>query len=304
MDQLRNAVQQLRLLLVLAAALIMPALVLAASVPLDVAGYMAFSYGTEVRAEPTGRQNESKVWWYDGRWWAILYYDGAAAYHIYYLELGAQEWIDTDVAADDRETTRADVLWDEQSGKLYVASHFMSESTGPSVDEARLYRYSYSGGQYQLDPGFPADIAHHRTETMVLDKDSTGRLWVTFVSHSGSGQPYQVYVNATNGTDGVWGDPFVLPFPGATVSRDDISSLIAFEDASGPKIGVLWSNQEDDNFYFATHDDSAAANAGWSVTNLGPVVGYPADDHISMAATEQGELFAAIKTETTQVGDV
>src|SRR5690606_37284023 len=116
--------------------------------------------------------------------------------------------------------------------------------------------------------------------------------------------PSQVYVNATNGTDGVWGDPFVLPFPGATVSRGDISSLIAFEDASGPKIGVLWSNQEDDNFYFATHDDSAAANAGWSVTSLGLVVGYPADDHISMAATEQGELFAAIKTETTQVGDV
>ena len=43
MDQLRNAVQRLRLLLVLAAALIMPALVLAASVPLDVAGYMAFA---------------------------------------------------------------------------------------------------------------------------------------------------------------------------------------------------------------------------------------------------------------------
>lgn len=310
MDQLRNGVRWLcrRLPVVPIAALLLPALAFAASQPLDVAGYMAFSYGSEIQAEPTGRQNESKVWWHDGRWWAILRSDGAAAYHIYRLDLGRQEWIDTGVAADDRQHARADVLWDSQSGKLYVASHYHTNSPGrrsADAEWARLYRYSYSGGQYQLDAGFPTIIAQHRTETMVLDKDSTGLLWVTFVSReSGSNQPLQVYVNTTNGPDDNWGEPFPLDFPGATVNIDDISSLIAFQDDEGPKIGVLWSNQEDDNFYFATHHDGAAPAAGWNVTNLGPVVGYPADDHISMVATEQGELFAAIKTETTLVGDV
>lgn len=290
---------------VLFLALFGPILVFAAaSEPLDVAGYLAFSYGNQVKAEPTGRQNESKVWWHDGSWWAILYSPDAEAYQIYRLDLAAQEWIDTGVAADEREDARADVLWDGQTGKLYVASHYKFENPGRSDDEsqwARLYRYSYNGGQYQLDPDFPVIISHDFAETMVLDKDSTGRLWITYV-----GPGDQVYVNATggNGTDTDWDTPFPLDFPGATAATDDISSLIAFHDDSGSKIGVLWSNQLDNNFYFATHDDGAAPEAGWNVTSLESVVPYPADDHISLAATEQGELFAVLKTETTEMGDV
>jgi hypothetical protein len=142
------------------------------------------------------------------------------------------------------------------------------------------------------------------TETLVLDKDSTGRLWVTYMSREAGSSTYQVYVNTTDGADHNWGTPFPLSWPGATVHVDDISSLIAFEDSSGPKIGVLWSNQLDDNFYFATHEDSAAPGEGWTLAPAGLGVDYPADDHMSLAATEEGELFAVIKTETTEVGDV
>src|SRR5580765_5531886 len=36
------------------------------------AGFRDFSYGTTVSA-PTGQKPESKLWFNDGRWWAVLF---------------------------------------------------------------------------------------------------------------------------------------------------------------------------------------------------------------------------------------
>jgi hypothetical protein len=133
-----------------------------------------------------------------------------------------------------------------------------------------------------------------------LDKDSFGRLWVTYVSRQAGGSEYHVYVNASQGSDQSWGTPLILP--AAAVNMDDISSLIAFDDDDGPQIGVMWSNQQDDKFYFATHPDSAAPQNGWMVEPV-TAVGYPADDHINLAATNSGQVLAAVKLETTNSSD-
>lgn len=293
-------------------ALVVPLALFAAPTaqPLDVAGYLGFSYGDVVKEEPTARQNENKLWWHDGRWWAILYNDVTDTDQIYWLDLATHGWIDTGVPVDERGQARSDVLWDEEAGKLYVASHIKVENPTPATNEelwARLYRFSYNAGSrtYTLDGGYPVTINRERTETLVIDKDSTGRLWITFVSRETSqSTDYQVYVNATTGEDHLWGTPFPLPYAGATVDVDDISSLIAFTDNSGPKIGVMWSNQIDDNFYFATHDDTAPPGGGWTLDPPGLGVGYPADDHISLGKTQAGQVFAVVKAETVTPGDV
>ena len=49
-----------------------------------------------------------------------------------------------------------------------------------------LYRFSYSSSTktYTLDTGFPVQINNMRTETLVIDKDSTGKLWATWSQDS------------------------------------------------------------------------------------------------------------------------
>src|SRR5688572_5910296 len=66
-------------------------------------------------ALPTSDKPQSKLWFNDGRWWASLYHEASATYHIYWLDLTNmldQQWIDTGTVLDSRAQTMADILWD------------------------------------------------------------------------------------------------------------------------------------------------------------------------------------------------
>jgi PKD repeat protein len=244
---------------------------------------------------PTGSKPESKLWWNDGVWWASMWDTASADFHIFKLDTGTQTWSDTGVALDDRPGTRADTLWDAAAGKLYVASHRFSESPATGFP-SRLYRYSYNASTdtYTRDSGFPVTINNFRTETLVIDKDSSGQLWATWV------QGGKVWVNASvcspACSDASWGTAFSIN--PANVNSDDISSLIAF---GGNKLGVMWSNQATSTDYFAVHSDSAADNV-WTIENALQGSGL-ADDHINLKTDSSGRVFAAVKTSKSGSAD-
>lgn len=298
-------------LLFLVAALVVAAVsqVYAAGTPLSIAGYLGFAYGSDVKEHPTGEKPESKVWWNDGFWWGSLFSPEDNEYRIYRYDANIHNWVKTDAAIDSRLESRADVLWDGAVNKLYIVSHIKVENpsqVNSPENWAWLFRYTYDPGPktYQLDSGFPVKAVNQdRTETVVIDKDSTGRLWVTYVSRvpGGIDPPYQVYVNSSQDDGLNWGMPFVLPFGEATVDIDDISSLIAFSDNGGPKVGVMWSNQLAgyNDFYFATHPDAMAAGDGWMLEKIN--FPWPANDHINLAKTASGRVLAAVKS--TQPGE-
>jgi hypothetical protein len=245
------------------------------------------SYGSLTRS-PTGSKPESKLW-FNGGWWASMFNAGAAEHRIYKLDPGTARWRDTGVPIDTRPSSRTDALWDAASGKLYIASHVYTTSgrRAGKGNSGRMYRYSYNGvtGTYALDPGFPVVINAAKSETLVIDKDSTGTLWATWT------QGRRVYVNhSVGGNDALWGRPYVVPGAGTALSSDDISSVIHF---GGTKIGVMWSNQVDHAFHFAVHGDGAS-DAAWS-TSVVPT-GLNADDHVNLKADGAGQVFAAVKT--------
>jgi hypothetical protein len=307
------------LALVLVVALLTTTLIVMAATPLGVAGYLNHSYAPPPEntvSEPTGKGAESKLWWHDGIWWGVLFSPAEEAFTIHRLDRTTHDWIDTGVLVDDRITgsaARADVLWDEAAGKLYIATHRKQDNASrvnQEVNWARLMVYSYDDAttSWTLDNGYPVTINQDVTETLVIDKDSTGRLWVTYVSRIPPTGAYQVYVNASAPNDPIsWGTPFVLPFGQATVDQDDISALVAFADTGGPKIGVMWSNQRDghNRFYMAVRPDSGgAANAGWSLEPaLYTAVPYRGDDHIKLARAPGGVVLAAVKTGETTEGN-
>ena len=239
-------------------------------------GYEGLDYKLSGVTEPTSEMAQSKLWFHDGSWWASMLDKTSASYHIYQLDWATQQWNDTGVQLDNRPKTKADVLWD--GTYLYVASSSTS-------DPIRLYRYTYSNGTYTLSSGFPVQLSSDKARVVVIDKDSTDTLWITYT------QGNKVYVAHSDGADDSWITPYLLPVAGSTgLLSVDISAVVAY---SG-HVGVMWSNQGDMQMHFAVHQDGAG-DAAWT-----EVIAYAlsADDHISLRslnADPAGNVFAAVK---------
>lgn len=254
----------------------------AAAAPADV-GYRDHYYGTSVTA-PTGQKPQSKLFYNDGSWWGVLFSIPDDAFNVYKLNSVTQEWSDTGVIVEPRDSAQFDVLF--VGNKLYVASGNISPTaTAPTV--LRRFSYSSSSG-FSLDQGFPATIVDGGMEAGVIDMDSTGTLWFTYTRSN------TVYVTRSDGNDSTWIAPFVVPTDGATgLFDEDESALVSYDG----KIGLMWSNQTEDAMYFASHNDGDPDTA-WL---LNPAVQLPeyADDHMnlkSIQATNDGRVFAATKT--------
>jgi PKD repeat protein len=249
-------------------------------------------------AAATGEKPESKLWWNDGSWWASMFDATSQTYHIFRLDRSTETWADTGTRLDNRPKTRADTLWD--GSHLYVASHVVASSSAAATagNPARLYRFSYSSAtrSYSLDAGFPVPINDFSTETLTIDKDSTGVLWTTWAQGS------KVYVNSTTSGDAAWGTPFVLPVTGATgLDADDISAVVAF---GGNRIGVMWSNQVASVMYFAIHADGIQRDT-WEVSRAAVPGPNMADDHVNLKQLQgdpSGRVFAAVKTSLDDAG--
>src|SRR3954451_1397565 len=298
----------LAVLVVLGGLTVVPLSAPAATAATGDIGFVDQSF-TGVTNPPTSDKPQSKLWFNDGLWWATMFDPVSVTWHIFRLDRATQTWVDTGTQVDNRVQTLSDALWDGQ--KLYIASQWVTISTtaAPKASvvnkPARLYRYSYlpASKTYVLDSGFPAVINDNSSETLNIDKDSTGRLWATWTQVSGSsatGFTNAVYVNSTVGSDNVWGTPMVLPVAGANPDVDDISAVVAF---GGNRIGVMWSNQLDGTVYWAVHPDGAPTTT-WTggVAVRGTKL---ADDHVNiktLQADQAGRVFAAVKTSLDEAG--
>lgn len=266
------------------------------AVPIEE-GFRDFNYGSSVISAPTGEKPESKLWYNNGYWWGSLWDDGNDEYRIFRFDPASQDWFNTGVAIDDRSGSLGDALWDGQ--KLYVASHiFVNSGSTTNSDnlKAQLYRYSFDPGTntYSLDNGFPVIINNARSETLVLDKDSFGKLWISYMV-SGT-----VMINHSTTDDRAWGTPFDLPSQPGSATSDDICSIQSF---GGNKMGVMWSDQNDERMYFSVHVDGDDEES-WSSAETALSGNNMADDHINqLACDDNGNLYAAVKTSVSNSSD-
>ncbi|HEU5149440.1 MAG TPA: PKD domain-containing protein [Iamia sp.] len=237
---------------------------------------------------PSGSKPQSKVWFNDGLWWATLFDTASGDFHIWRLDLGTQAWIDTGTLVDTRPNSRSDALWSGEH--LYIANHVFAESGNATGAPAQLRRYSYDSAlkRYTPDAGFPVAINDVRSETLVIDREPTGRLWATWV------QGGQVMVAHSTTSDAAWSAPFALPVAGTSVSSDDISAIVAYRS---DRIGVLWSNQDDETMSFAYHLNADPPGT-WSAREIAYSGAGAADDHIDFASVQDvgGRVLAAVKT--------
>jgi hypothetical protein len=257
-------------------------------------GYRDFLY-TGATA-PTGQKPQSKLWYNDGLWWGVLFNRTSAKFEIYRLDWATQAWATTGTLVDSRSKSSADAMW--SGSKLYTVSAVPPGTSGDVGIKVSRFSYNAATKVYSLDAGFPVTLANVAIETVVMDRDSTGMLWVTYTDANSSGGRNVMVTHSTT-SDSSWVTPYVLQSTGATnLTSDDISTIVAYNG----KIGILWSNQNDNSVYFASHVDGTADNL-WTQN---PALQGPsyADDHLnikSLQADSSGQVYAAVKTSLNDV---
>jgi hypothetical protein len=277
-----------------AAAVVLVGLVLTAAAPASAdVGFRDFSYGTSVTA-PTGQKPQSKLWWTSGgTWWGLLWSTSARSWTIQKFDKPTGAWSDTAVTVDNRRTASPDALWDGST--LYVASS-LKEGSSQTDGRVLVYRFSFDGSAWS-SLGMPVTVINGKPEALVLDKDSTGTLWLTYTASNGASGK-SVYVAHTTINETTWGKPYVLPLADAdNLNVDDISALVAYGNSDGRYVGVLYSNQNDDTLSFARHRDGAS-DVDWERIVLASGAKLP-DDHLNIKALiddPSGRLFAVVKT--------
>jgi hypothetical protein len=225
--------------------------------------------------EGTGEKPQSKLWYNDGTWRAIIKKEG---HGLWFYEFDGTAWhpsqfVDAELGAGGA----ADVKWN--GTELFVLSY----SSHP-----KLFKYTYDRALrvFNLVTGFPVTIPIATgSETMVLDQDSTGRLWAAYEADHG-----QVFVCwSTSADHRTWNTPGMVLRSG--ISDDDIASVVAF---GGDKVGVFWSDQVRWQFGFRVHRDQDPPDV-WQVQETVFAKSQGTDDHINVKAGGDGTVYAVSK---------
>jgi len=236
-------------------------------------------------ASGTGEKPQSKVWFHDSHWWAVLPIESGTK--LWRLE--ENKWINllhisyyTDIKAD----TRA-------IGNLaHILLFHGAESELVSL-EYDVVRKVYKPW---IERSCPARIElENASETATFDLDSSGRMWVA------SDNETDIQVRWSDPPYVKWSDPLSLV---TGISADDICAITAFPDGN---IGVLWSNQHTKRFGFRVHKIGTSPE-NWTENEIPasdsaiPLNGGMADDHLNIAMAANGTMYAAVKTSYDSVG--
>ncbi|WP_052738920.1 InlB B-repeat-containing protein [Pontibacter korlensis] len=230
-----------------------------------------------------GDQPQSKVWTYQGKWWAVLPETGTGT-HIWRLD--GTTWTKVSTITTSA-YTKADckVVDNVVHIFLYRGESLASELVSVEYDAASASYKTWSQRSakttVQLDLG---------VKTATIDVDGNGRMWL--VSNGNN----NVYARWSDAPYTSWSAPVTI-FSGIT--SDDISAVIYMPALK--KTGILWSNQNTKRFGFKTHNDTTDP-ASWSADEV--PAGHSAiesgdgmaDDHLNMAIASDGTLYCAVKT--------
>jgi hypothetical protein len=247
----------------------------------DLESWSVFALQSTPTQGTTGEKPQSKVWRFADTWWAVFADEDAT----WLWRLDSDRWSNVLQLSSSR-NAKADY---ELDGDLVHVLLFEGSAT-------QLVSAEYvpgSPGTYRLwsaRPG-PVDIPLSDSgQAATLAVDTTGRMWVAYDTRNSVevryGDPVDDYTS--------WSAPVVLE---SHVAVDDLVVCTAFDG----QVGVLWSNQQIQRFGFRTHLDADPPDvwgadevpASQSALNVG--LGM-ADNHVNLASSSLGTLYAAVKT--------
>lgn len=273
------------LLLIVVAVAIGPVLATSAAAdPGSARTYPGPPYGNDVATPPTRNENQSRLWFHADAWWALLLEPGTRALRVYELRPD-HTWRPTGAVVNTDAVDTGDALRD---GDLV---HVVSRARDESLQYTRL-SFDPAIHEYRADPPLvvttrgslaPANIA----------KDGRGRLWIGYAA----GGNVVVTYSDDGGRD--WGRMIALA-TADTSETPELAAMVAFDD----RIGILWSDQRQGAFMFATHRNGDLPET-WTVETALAGPGQ-ADNHISLKRVRGAAgdtLVAVVKTSQGDEGE-
>jgi hypothetical protein len=233
----------------------------------------------------TGEKPQSKVWLHDNTWWAVL--PNITGTKLWRLD--EKKWTNV-LHLSDSTKTRVDTR------KVGSVTHILMYHGAKS--ELISVEYDSENKKYNLWTQRPLATCiqlEEASETATFDVDSDGRMWVA------SDDETEIKVRWSDSPYKDWSNPITIA---NGILTDDICTICAFPNGN---IGVMWSNQRIKRFGFRIHQKSSSPDT-WSEDEIPAsdseiqLNGGMADDHLNIAITSDGTLYAAVKTSYDLVG--
>jgi len=252
----------------------------------------------------TGEKPQSKVWYHDDDWWAVIPVkaQGTDPEGAWLYRLNGNAWDDKLIRLSTKTNVNADAKAVDDITYILIFDD--------SNDEAEFVRIQYSEGSYSIVNGGPTSVINipldTDVETATIDVDSNNKVWLA--SDERVGDDARIHVRYSVGPNyTTWSLAKTLA---TDPDIDDICAITAFNTSGVPKIGVLWSNQNDNQFHFSYHKDFEVATTWHGPELASPNAGHTggqsgsfSDDHINLAVSSDGTIYAAVKTSLDADGE-
>ena len=231
---------------------------------------------------PTADKPQSKLWFMDGCWWAILP-----------DSTGPTLWQRTDKGWKEDPGVRKNLkgilgradVWAEKNEVTAVG---VADS---SLTVFRLFKKSKSH-EIQWEARILANLLppsnNHPIETATIAKDGKGNWWVAATADS----QVCVWFSSNNGKN--WTTPSILA---KGIDEDDICVVTPLNGG----IGVIWSDQVRDAILMRVHKDGKPAGI-WEKEEVAESGNKTADDHLNTSLAPDGTLWLVTKNSVDKAG--
>ncbi len=184
------------------------------------------------------KANQSKIFYYDGQWWALAFYEVDNRWYIW--KYNGTQWSRT-ANLDKSLSYHWDVVLNASTGKLYL---FGSNITAPD-----FRRYSYAGGTWTKDAGYPVVLADFvnvdQNNPASLVQAKNGDLWIFRIAanklqakrSSDEGLTWSAPLDVKAGLTASQGTTDAVAF--AFNSLNNVGVVYGEADTAGSKYGFL-----------------------------------------------------------------
>lgn len=244
--------------------------------------YVGPSYSADVLTTPTETESQSKLWFHDGTWWALLNGPRGRGVRVYRL-MPDHSWRPTDSVLSTNVLQVGDALLDGED------VHVVQRVPSGDLMYVRL-TYDREAQEYQVAEPVTVTTRGGNGFASIV-KDGTGRLWTGYANG---------LVTAVSWSDDggrTWAETYDLARNPAG-STAELADLVAFDG----RVGILWSDQAANAFRFAYHVDGEDPLSWTRETALSGAA--EADNHISLVRVPGASsdlLAAAVKTSTNDI---
>ncbi|MES2457512.1 MAG: hypothetical protein V4594_18290 [Bacteroidota bacterium] len=229
---------------------------------------------------PTMDKPQSKLWYMDGQWWALLPKSSGPSL----WQRTAKGW------TEDANVTKA-LSGNPGRVDVCVSGHQVM-AVGTGTKYLMVYQLTMDHKSWQAEVTgrlLAPNGATGQIETATIVCDGSGVWWVA----ADFGEKVYVWSSA----DGrKWKAAVEL---GDKLNSDDISTLAKLPQG----IGLIWSDQNQDAVKFRFHSDQKNNPGGeWTAEEMIDQGNRTADDHLHAALGQDGTLWLATKNSVDQIG--